>query len=198
MALFNRLAVNIQGLKFVEACGMAWSGQAKDSKAFGTIPGRGQRNAHGGRGTKQMDQLSIAVSLIVVVTGAFLNYYINISLAKKNRIYDLKRQIYLEIFDTLGRAHVYFRRGSVTYNPRDNISPEDLRKFDEIMAESFVDKFRLSLVDADEDIIQLIDQIYDGNTYSNPAKFDKLVNKELIPKMRNDLISSKSRWQFWK
>ena len=114
---------------------------------------------------------------------------------RKNHKYDFKKQIYLDILETVIKSHEYFLQIGENYNSSDRLSPEDLKNFDPIRERGFIDKYRLLLAGANEDVIQLIDQIYDPDAFKDLEKIHKLFREELIPKMINDLDSSRTWWK---
>lgn len=153
------------------------------------------------------DWLPAFVSIIVVILGGFITYFVMIAIEERKRHYELKRQAYFEFIDLTTKA-TYIMQGF-----KENIEEARKKNDDSSISKAiestsnFVQEqapqnnaLRIKIrISGSSKVKRIIDDWgYKAISEADIAIFDpeKGLTKEVIDAMKEDLL--KPWWHFWK
>jgi len=160
------------------------------------------------------DWLPSIISIVVVIIGGFLTYFLTIRIEEHKRQYELRKEVYFDVMSAI----IDFRREYEEYDlarkNREMIA--DLARKSPLLGMHMLDKTqieRLKKISASLKLLQMkmkictgedmnrifSDVILKAQNVEDYQAFNDAVFNQLIPAIEYDLIiSQKHWWQFWK
>jgi hypothetical protein len=134
--------------------------------------------------------LSAWLSIIVVITGGFITYFVTVQIEKQKREYELKKEIYFGVLDAINEVR---RKWSTMDHDQQIQIFENRDLFSSLVLNHLkVETFASNKVKRIYgQVLSAFDELKPGDALYN------IVYEQLIPAIRNDLMRSrKGWWQF--
>jgi hypothetical protein len=128
----------------------------------------------------------VIVTLLGVMAGGLIGFFSAWYLDVRRRQYELKRQIYLEVLETLTEAIKFW------FDNENKLI--ELNKFNNIAYKFQLTIYKLVLCGCSKEVYEIIDKnLTHPDTFKDAKRAHNIIFEELIPALRKDL---NVQWQF--
>jgi hypothetical protein len=154
------------------------------------------------------DWLPSIISIVVVIIGGLITYFVAIRIEEQKHQYELKKEVYFGVLDAIyevNRLRIELYR-SIHRDARKDSNLSSIEETTKMLLElTLLLKLHQSKMQicANEEINRIFDDVIvkapnirDDGTY---IEFDNAVRNKLIPAMNDDLMKSRKNWlRSWK